>query len=237
MSAKLFRMSQAAPFATQIRSIDDLRSSAGHLEAVLNTGRDDAPYAALVCHPHPPSGGTLHNKVVYNTMKVFSSLGLPVVRFNFRSAGLSEGAYDDGKGEQDDVRAALGWMEQNLKLPILFAGFSFGAYVGLRTCCGNPRVKGLVGLGLPVRAHYRDYTYEFLPQCSQPKLFISGDSDEFSPRDAMEQALEIAKEPKQLNWVAGADHFFQGTSASPGSKLPIMQEHLRQWLHDQFQLG
>jgi alpha/beta superfamily hydrolase len=229
-------MSQPVPFSSQIRSIDGLHSSAGRLEAVLNTGRDDARYAALVCHPHPPSGGTLHNKVVYNTMKVFSGLGLPVVRFNFRSAGLSEGAYDDGKGEQDDVRAALEWMEKNLNLPILFAGFSFGAYVGLRACCGDPGVKGLVGLGLPVRAHYRDYTYEFLPKCSQPKLFISGDSDEFSPRDAMQRALEVATEPKQLHWVTGADHFFQGTPASPGSKLPVMHGYLRQWLQDQFQL-
>ena len=230
-------MSQPVPFSSQIRSIDDLRGPAGRLEAVLNTGRDDAPYAALVCHPHPPSGGTLHNKVVYNTMKVFSSLGLPVLRFNFRSAGLSEGVYDDARGEQDDARTALDWMEHNLRLPILFAGFSFGAYVGLRACCGDPRVKGLVGLGLPVRAHYRDYMYEFLPQCSQPKLFISGDTDEFSPRDAMERTLATASEPKQLHWVAGADHFFQGTAISPGSKLPVMQGHLRQWLHDQFQLG
>ncbi len=132
-------MSQPVQFSSQIRSIDDLYSTAGRLEAVLNTGPSDAPYAALVCHPHPPSGGTLHNKVVYNAMKVFSSLGLPVVRFNFRSAGLSEGAYDDGRGEQDDVRAALDWIEQNLKLPILFAGFSFGAYVGLCACCGDVR--------------------------------------------------------------------------------------------------
>src|ERR1700760_133027 len=111
---------------SQIRSIDDLRGPAGHLEALLNTGRDDAPYAGVVCHPHPAGGGTMHNKVVYHAMKVFSSFGLPVVRFNFRGTGLSEGSHDFGRGEQDDMRAALDWMDQNLQLPILFAGFSFG---------------------------------------------------------------------------------------------------------------
>src|ERR1700723_1230520 len=101
---------------SQIRSIDDLRGPPGPL---------DAPYAALGCHPHPSGGGTMHNKVVYHAMKAFSSFGLPVLRFNFRGVGLSEGEHDEGLGEQDDVQAALNWMEQNLNLPLLFAGFSF----------------------------------------------------------------------------------------------------------------
>jgi alpha/beta superfamily hydrolase len=126
---------------SQIKSIDDLRGSAGRLEALLNTGRDDAPYAALVCHPHPEGGGTMHNKVVYHAMKAFSSFGLPVLRFNFRSVGLSEGLHDEGIGEQEDVQAALDWMERNLSRPMLFAGFSFGSNVGLRACCGDPRVE------------------------------------------------------------------------------------------------
>ena len=108
----------------------------------------------------------MHNKVVYHAMKAFSAFGLPVLRFNFRGVGLSEGAHDHGRGEQDDVRAALDWLEQNLRMPILFAGFSFGSYVGLRACCGDPRVKGLIGLGLPVRAEGRDYTYELPPNCT-----------------------------------------------------------------------
>src|SRR5271156_7035704 len=103
---------------SQIKSIDNLRGPAGRLEALLNTGRDDAPYAALVCHPHPAGGGTMHNKVVYHAMKAFSSFGLPVLRFNFRGVGLSEGEFDDGLGEQSDVRAALNWLEGTFKLPI-----------------------------------------------------------------------------------------------------------------------
>ncbi len=104
----------------------------------------------------------MHNKVVYHAMKAFSSVGLPVVRFNFRGTGLSEGEHDEGRGERDDVLAVLDWMETNLKLPILFAGFSFGSNVGLRACCGDARVKGLIGLGVPVQAEGRDYSYGFL---------------------------------------------------------------------------
>src|SRR5664280_3157539 len=92
--------------SSQIRSLDGLCGPAGRLEALLNTGSANAPYSALICHPHPLGGGTMHNKVVYHAMKVFSALGLPVLRFNFRGVGLSEGEHDHGHGEQDDVRAA-----------------------------------------------------------------------------------------------------------------------------------
>ncbi|HWW23357.1 MAG TPA: alpha/beta family hydrolase [Edaphobacter sp.] len=224
------------PFVSHLRSIDDLHSPAGRLEAVLNTGREDAPYAALVCHPHPLGGGTMHNKVVYHAMKVFTSLGLPVLRFNFRGVGLSEGTFDEGKGEQADAHAALNWIETNLNKPIIFAGFSFGSYVGLRSCCGDPRVKGLICLGLPVHAEGRDYTYSFLPQCPQPKLFISGDHDAYGPRTKVEQAVETAAEPKRLVWIEGAEHFFQGIPSSPTAKLSLMQEAIRTWLQDQFGL-
>jgi alpha/beta superfamily hydrolase len=216
--------------SSQIKSIDDLRGPAGRLEALLNTGHADAPFAALVCHPHPHGGGTMHNKVVYHTMKAFSSFGLPVLRFNFRSVGLSEGSHDEGYGEQEDVQAALHWMEQNFNRPILFAGFSFGSNVGLRACCGDPRVKGLIGLGVPVRAEGRDYSYGFLPKCTAPKLFISGDHDQYGPRDVMEGIFERAPEPKRRVWIAGADHFFQGTTDSPSPKLNLMQEEIRLWL-------
>lgn len=220
-----------------MRAIEDMRGPEGRLEAVLNTGAEDAPFAALVCHPHPPSGGTMHNKVVYHAMKAFSGFGLPVVRFNFRGAGLSEGRFDEGHGERDDVRAALDWMERTLGRPILFAGFSFGSYVGLRACCGDDRVKGRVGLGLPVRAAGRDYTYRFLEECGGPRLFISGDHDEFSPREVLERVFEGLPEPKRLVWVAGADHFFQGVPGSPEPKLGVMQEAIRRWLRESLGLA
>jgi uncharacterized protein len=228
--------STATHAASHVRSIDDLYGPAGRLEAVLNTGRDDAPFTALVCHPHPPSGGTLHNKVVYNAMKVFSGLGLPVLRFNFRGAGLSEGTYDDGHGEQNDVRAALEWLELNFRKPILFAGFSFGANVGLRACCGDIRVKGLVGLGLPVHAEGRDYTYGFLPRCVEPKLFVIGDHDPFAPHEVIERILQTAPPPSKLTWIEGSDHFFQGIPTSPTAKLDTMKQTMHDWLVETYRL-
>ncbi len=179
----------------------------------------------------------MHNKVVYHAAKAFSSFGLPVLRFNFRGAGLSEGTHDEGRGEVDDVRAALDWITAKYALPILVAGFSFGSNVGLRACCGDPRVRGLVGLGLPVRAAGRDYTYNFLPGCGPvPKLFVSGDHDAFSPRGVLESVLVSAAEPKRIVWVDGADHFFAGTAQSPASKLGVMSDAIRAWLADEFGL-
>ena len=236
-------MSDVTPFPSHVKSVDDLRGPAGRLEAVLNTGRldafgkNDARYSALVAHPHPPSGGTMHNKVVYHAAKAFNSFGLPVLRFNFRGTGLSEGVHDNGYGEVDDVRAAVDWLVAAYGRPVLFAGFSFGANVGLRACCGDARVKGLVGLGLPLRSVGREYGYRFLPACgSVPKLFVSGDHDLFCPQGVLESVLVEAAEPKRIAWVDGADHFFAGTDQSPGSKLGVMGGVMRAWLSDEFAL-
>jgi alpha/beta superfamily hydrolase len=210
-----------------LRNVDDLRGPAGRLEALLNLGEQDAPYSALVCHPHPLFGGTMNNKVVYHAMKAFQACGLPVLRFNFRGAGLSEGAHDDGRGEVDDVRAALDWLDREYPLPILFAGFSFGSSVGLRACCGDPRVKGIASLGLPVRAGGREYHYSFLVGCAKPKLFISGSADEYGPQAAVEAVVDAAAPPAELVLVEDADHFFTG-------KLELMQAALRTWIGTHF---
>jgi alpha/beta superfamily hydrolase len=230
-------VSDAAPFRSHVKSVEDLRGPAGRLEALLNTGREDALYAAVVAHPHPPSGGTMHNKVVYHAAKAFSSFGLPVLRFNFRGTGLSEGVHDNGYGEVDDVRAAVDWLVATYSLPVLFAGFSFGANVGMRACCGDARVRGLVGLGLPLQSVGREYSYRFLPACgSVPKLFVSGDQDVFCPQGMLESVLVEAGEPKQIVWVEGADHFFAGTAQSPDSKLGVMSGAVRTWLGATFAL-
>jgi uncharacterized protein len=210
-----------------LRSVDDLRGPAGRIEALLNGGRADAPYAALVCHPHPLFGGTMHNKVVYHAMKAFQVYGLPVLRFNFRGAGLSEGKHDHGRGEVTDTRVALDWLQREYQLPVLFAGFSFGSSVGLRACCGDERVKGIVALGLPVKAGGREYHYSFLSGCPQPKLFISGDGDEYGPRTGVEAAVAGAAPPSTLVMIPGADHFFAG-------KLEPMQRALMTWLEQRF---
>ena len=212
-----------------MRTVDDLRGPAGRLEALLNAGRIDAPFSVLVCHPHPLGGGTLHNKVVFHAMKAFQSFDLPVLRFNFRGTGQSEGTHDEGRGEQEDVRAALDWLDKEFARPILFAGFSFGAAVGIETCCGDPRVSGMIGLGLPVAAEGRNYEYGFLATCTQPKLFISGTQDPFGPKAMVAATVDAAAPPAEMVWVEGAEHFFVG-------KLDQVQTAIREWMEHNFHL-
>jgi uncharacterized protein len=202
----------------QIHSIS-IAGPAGHLEALRNEGSPDATHAALVCHPHPLFGGTMHNKVVFNAMKVLNSFGFPVLRFNFRGAGRSEGAHDRGRGEQDDIRSALDWLENEYHLPIIFAGVSFGAVTGLSACCPDRRVVALIGIAMPVAAAGRLYRLQFLEQCAKPKLFVSGSNDEFSPRFEFERVVARAADPKQLVFIEGANHLFDGHIAEVRSAI------------------
>lgn len=210
--------------ASAIRSFF-LAGPAGRLEALLNEGAPGATHAALVCHPHPLFGGTMHNKVVFHAMKVLNSFGFPVLRFNFRGAGLSEGTHDEGRGEADDVRAALAWLESEFHLPSIFAGFSFGAATGLRAACPDPRVEALIALGMPVRVEHRSYGYKFLQECGKPKLFVSGSHDQFGPRQDLEQVVSRAALPKKLVIIEGADHFFSG-------HLAAMKRAVEEWVRE-----
>jgi alpha/beta superfamily hydrolase len=193
-----------------------LNGPAGPLEGLLNAGASAATHAAVVCHPHPLFGGTLHNKVVFHTMKALNSFGFPVLRFNFRGTGLSEGEHDYGKGEIEDVQTALDWLDTEYHLPLIFAGFSFGAAIGLRAACPDPRVSAVIALGIPVAPVAADtedprvYTFEFLHDCAKPKLFVSGARDQFGPRAKLEALVGSVPELKKLVIIEGADHFFEG---------------------------
>jgi alpha/beta superfamily hydrolase len=215
---------------SSIRSLF-LDGPAGRLEALLNAGADSATHTALVCHPHPLFGGTLHNKVVFHTMKALNSFGFPVLRFNFRGAGLSQGEHDQGNGEVDDVRTALDWLDAEYHLPLLFAGFSFGAAVGLRAACSDARVRAAIGVGTPVvpvaeaTEEPRVYALDFLKDCSKPKLFVSGARDQFGPRAKLEALVASLPEPKKLVLIEGADHFFQG-------RLRELREAIEAWVKE-----
>jgi uncharacterized protein len=204
---------------------------AGRLEALLNTGAPNATHAALVCHPHPLFGGTMHNKVVFHTMKALNGFGFPVLRFNFRGTGLSEGEHANGIGEVEDVRAALDWLDSEFHLPVIFAGFSFGAAVGLRASCPDARVRGVIGVGTPVAPmtgeseQPREYSFEFLRECAKPKLFVSGARDQFGPRAKLEALLATLPEPKKLVVIEGADHFFEG-------RLRELREAIQNWVKE-----
>jgi alpha/beta superfamily hydrolase len=203
-----------------------LDGPAGQLEALLNSGAENATHAGLVCHPHPVFGGTMHNKVVFHAMKALNSFGFPVLRFNFRGTGLSHGEHDHGRGEIDDVRTALEWLDREFQLPLIFAGFSFGAAVGLNAACADERVKALIGLGTPVApVDDRSYELNFLLSCDKPKLFVSGSRDQFGPRAKLEQLVSSLQEPKKLVIIESADHFFEG-------RLREMREAIEAWVKE-----
>jgi uncharacterized protein len=213
------------PETSSIRSLF-LTGPAGRLEALRNAGPPTATHAAVMCHPHPLYGGTLHNKVVFHAMKALNSFGFPVLRFNFRGTGLSEGEHANGIGEVDDARAALDWLEQEFKLPVVFAGFSFGAAVGLRAAYNDDRVRALIALGLPaIPIEDRIYDFEFLRECAKPKLFVSGSRDQFGPIGKLEALVSTFADPKKLVRIEAGDHFFEG-------RLREMREAVETWLRE-----
>ena len=203
-----------------------LEGPAGRLEAILWTPSASkghrTPLAAVVCHPHPLFGGTMHNKVIYQAAKSLDALGLPVLRFNFRGAGLSVGQHDRGNGEQDDVRSALDLLKQRFAgLPVLLAGFSFGAWVGLRVGCADPRVSHLIGLGIPVNST----DFSFLRQCQKPKLFVHGSNDEHGAIAKVKTLVASLPGENHLVVVEGVNHFFAG-------KLDQLDAAITNWLTD-----
>jgi alpha/beta superfamily hydrolase len=200
-----------------------LAGPAGQLEAVLWTPNHGTPtMAAVVCHPHPLFGGTLHNKVVYQAAKALDQLGLPVLRFNFRGTGRSEGTHDRGDGERDDARAALDFVSAQFpRIPLLVAGFSFGCWVGLRVGCEDTRVSLLIGLGTPVNST----DFSFLTKYAKPKLFVHGSKDRFGDTARLQSLVASLPGENRLVVVEEADHFFAG-------KLDQVNRAIRAWMRE-----
>jgi len=196
---------------------------AGVLEALLEWDPQVAvKLSAILCHPHPLYGGTMHNKVVFHAAKAALPLGVPVLRFNFRGAGKSEGEFDRGVGERDDVRAALDYLQARIPgTPVCLMGFSFGSWVGLAVGAADIRVSALVGLGLPAAS----MSFDFLYTVAKPKLIIQGTEDVYGPRSRVEALFDRLDEPKRLHWVEGADHFFT-------KRLEEVQAGIRGWLKE-----
>ena len=149
----------------------------------------------------------MHNKVVYQAAKSIDRIGIPVLRFNFRGAGLSAGVHDKGRGEQGDVQAAVNYLANEFpNTPLILGGFSFGSWVGLRIGCSDSRVTELIGIGVPVDSS--DFTY--LWSCAKPKLFAQGAKDEHGARHKVEELVGALPGENRLVFVDGADHFFAG---------------------------
>lgn len=200
-----------------------LEGPAGKLEAILwSPIGGPAKMAAVVCHPHPLFGGTMHNKVVYQAAKSLDALGLAVLRFNFRGAGKSAGKHDRGIGEREDVRAAFNFLAAELpSVPMMLAGFSFGCWVGLRVGCEDARVSSLIGLGAPV--NNADFSY--LSQCTKPKLFVHGEKDQFGDATKLRRMVESLPGESRVVIVDDADHFFAG-------KLERLDAAITEWMKE-----
>jgi uncharacterized protein len=185
-----------------------LDGPAGRLEALLEEPDTAAPReAALVCHPHPQHGGTMHNKVVYRIARGLRSAGAVVLRFNYRGVHLSEGEYAHGEGELEDARAALDYLRGRYPgLPFTLAGFSFGSRIVLRLGCEQSGARRVIAVGFPTS--YKDRT--FLDGCTVPRVFVQSTHDQYGPVAELEPLVAALPEPKKLVLVDAADHFFAG---------------------------
>ncbi|MDQ3804401.1 MAG: alpha/beta hydrolase [Acidobacteriota bacterium] len=185
----------------------------GRIEAILKEPHGAASRGvALVLHPHPLHGGTMHNKVVFRTARGLGDAGLVTLRINFRGVGHSTGAHDHARGgEQEDARLALDYLVGKYPhLPVFLAGFSFGARVGLEVGTLDARVGYLVGVGTPVSIAERDYDFSFLAECRKPLLLVHGERDEFGDVAAL-RALAARVPPEarvRVEVITGAGHFF-----------------------------
>lgn len=191
-----------------------LDGPAGRLEALLEEPENGEPReAALVCHPHPQHGGTMHNKVVYRIARGLRSAGAVVLRFNYRGVNLSEGEYARGEGELADARAALAYLRGRYPgLPFTLAGFSFGSRIVLKLGCegsGSSSIqpRRVIAVGFPTT--YPDRS--FLEGCTVPKVFVQSTRDQYGPLAELEPLVAALPEPRKLIAVDAADHFFAGS--------------------------
>lgn len=184
---------------------------AGRIEALLETPAAGEPtQAALVCHPHPLHGGTMHNKVVHRMARGLRRAGVVVLRFNFRGVNLSQGEHDNGRGETDDARAALAELRERYpQLPFMLAGFSFGSRVAIRLAS---QLDGVPPRRLLIAGYPTVYKqHDLLARLSVPRIFIHSTADEFGPRADLQTLYDRLWEPKQIHWIDAKDHFFEGS--------------------------
>jgi alpha/beta superfamily hydrolase len=183
-----------------------IEGAAGRLEAAAREA-ETARAAAVIAHPHPQYGGTLHNPVIFHADRELNRAGWSTLRFNFRGAGSSEGSHDEGEGEVDDVASAVKWLRGEVSdVPLLIVGYSFGSWCGLRYAMGDRGVAAVVVIGMPVRI----YAFDDVVRFGRPLAVVQGSHDQFGSPDEVEALLESARPPGRLYRVEGADHLFDG---------------------------
>ena len=198
----------------------DVYGKAGRLEGLYRELQDPAA-VAVVCHPLPTGGGTLHNKVVFRAARGLESANVATLRFNFRGAGQSAGTFDRGEGEQEDFLAALAWVTKyHPDKPVIAGGFSFGAWVATRAGCEVDYIRALFLIGTPVNK----YDFGYLKHCEKPMLFLHGTQDEHGDVTKVEQLSQQVRNAESVI-VTGADHFFT-------KQIEAVEETMRGWAEE-----
>lgn len=198
----------------------DVYSSAGRLEALYRELQDPAG-VAVVCHPLPTGGGTLHNKVVFRAARGLEAANVATLRFNFRGVGTSGGKFEGGEGEQDDVNAAIEWVRRKHPGSKLFVGgFSFGSWVASRVACERQDVDAVFLIGTPVNK----YDFGYLRHCEKPMLLIHGTHDEHGDLAKFEKVVTNIRNAESVI-VTGADHFFT-------KQIEAVEETMRGWAEE-----
>ena len=201
------------------------------LEGILHAVEGDGQFpAAVICHPHPLGGGSMHNGVVVTIARALASRGVVALRFNFRGVGASQGVHDNGRGERDDVAAALDWLRAQPAVDpgrVSLVGYSFGACVALAQAYAEPTVSAFAAVGLAVEFCDPDIVSQFEEDSlaladhvpgsfTCPKLFVTGERDQLAPPDQLIDLVERLPAPKRVQIVPGADHFWWGSEEIVG---------------------
>ena len=194
----------------------EIPGAVGPLEALMDKPAA-APRAVVVfAHPLPTEGGTLHTKVVYQSAKALSRIGCSVLRFNFRGVGRSAGSWDEGRGEQDDFRAAVDYATQAYPgVEIWAAGFSFGSYIAMTVGARDDRICTLIGIAPPVNK----YDFDEVVGSTKPKFIVHGLQDELIPLKAVREFYARLQDPKELVEIDRANHLFEGQAGEVGEAL------------------
>ena len=189
------------------------------LEGILAIPEGAGPFpAVIVCHPHPLYGGSMDNNVVYSLSETLTQASLASFKFNFRGVGGSQGEFGQGIGEQEDVEAAISFINTVKEVDskrIGLAGYSAGAGFALPVGFNDNRIRALAAVSPP----FPMFDFDFLKSCPKPKLLISGSRDDLIPIDQFLEFCQNLPEPKECESIEGADHFWWGYESSLAAKV------------------
>jgi alpha/beta superfamily hydrolase len=197
-------------------TVREIPGPLGSLEALLDTPSVTPRAGVVFAHPLPIKGGTMHTKVVFQAAKALTRIGCVVLRFNFRGVGRSDGAWDDGRGEMDDYRAAVDFLSTRYPgLELWAAGFSFGSHIAMTSGADDDRICALIGIAPPVNR----YEFASVKLSAKPKFIVHGESDELIPLKAVREFYARLEEPKEFVEIDRANHLFDGQASEVGDAL------------------